>query len=175
MNQRDYWNQAAQSDNLRDEWICDKNVSDEQCLDVILPYLKGRSLDLGCGIGRLTQDCGVDISQEMIAKAKPGKRYKVNDGCTLPYEDGFFDSVYSVFMFQHIPTKNKLSYIKEVYRVLKKKGIFRLQFVTYGDKSPFSHPLTQEFMIDILECVGFKVKDAQVLIMKEWTWITAVK
>lgn len=173
MNDREFWNKASESDNLRNEWICDKNVSDEQCLEAI-GKLKGKTLDLGCGIGRLTMGYGVDVSPKMLKLAKKGNEYKLGNGSKIPYPNNFFDSVFSVFMFQHIPDNSKLNYIKEVYRVLN-KGIFRFQYVMGNEISEFNYQTSDKYMINSLEDNGFKIKIDKGLIYPEWTWITAVK
>jgi len=179
MNQHEFWDNAAQDPNVRDEWICDKNVTDKQCLDEILPHLiKGNSLDLGCGIGRLTQDTGVDVSYEMleIANKANKKKYFLCNGWTLPFEDERFNNVYSLAMFQHITDINKQAYLNEVYRVLKHGGIFRVQFVTDGEQAPFNYPVKASAMINWMKQIGFTITKTDVgHIFKEWTWLTAKK
>ena len=96
-------------------------------------------LDLGCGIGRaakwvahsVKEYYGVDLSTEMIEKAEEiFKNYKnvhffANNGIDLKlFEDNKFDVVNVCLLFQHLTKENTLNYIKEVYRVLKKGGIF---------------------------------------------------
>jgi ubiquinone/menaquinone biosynthesis C-methylase UbiE len=100
------------------------------------------AMDLGCGIGRLTKIMagdfgvvlGVDISGEMIRQAK--KRLKLynnielyeNDGYTLPISDNSVDFVFSFLVFQHMKTLAMVeSNFREVYRVLKPGGIFKVQ------------------------------------------------
>jgi ubiquinone/menaquinone biosynthesis C-methylase UbiE len=96
-----------------------------------------RVLDLGCGIGwatrmiaaRLTQGsaAGVDISDEMISRAQadptnPHNISFVNAPATaLPFEDSFFDKVFSVeslYYYPDIPAA-----LKEVSRVMKPGGL----------------------------------------------------
>lgn len=175
MTEQEYWDKAAQSENVRSEWICDKNVSDLQCLVAIIPHLKGplaeyKTLDLGCGIGRLTMGYGVDVSPEMIKIAKPGNEYKVCDGSSIPYPDEFFDNVFSVFMFQHIPDHKKVRYIKEIRRVLKPGGRVRLQYVREGEPGPFNYPINE------ITLPGFELTDmAKGLIYPEWVWVSGKK
>lgn len=107
-------------------------------------YRGKRVLDLGCGMGRVTvaladffaEAYGVDISLKMIEKAKeiwsdvPNLFFEVNDGASLRiYPDEFFDFVYSIIVFMHIPKFSILaSYTKEICRVLKPRGYFRVHF-----------------------------------------------
>jgi len=104
---------------------------------------KMRTLEIGCGIGRLLipmseifgQVVGVDISSEMIHK---GKKYVENlQNCQIfenngtdlsEFSDNYFDFCFSFIVFQHIPEKKIVEeYIKEVSRVLKPGCLFRFQ------------------------------------------------
>lgn len=69
----------------------------------ILPEPGRRTLDLGCGEGRVARDLkarghrvtGIDASQTMIryaTEADPGGDYVVADAAALPFEDGSFDA-----------------------------------------------------------------------------------
>jgi ubiquinone/menaquinone biosynthesis C-methylase UbiE len=95
-------------------------------------------LDLACGIGR---NCkwtapyvgmyhGIDFIPEMIEKAKritPGwvnVTLSVNDGKTIPFNDDYFDLIFSEIAIQHMKKPIQDSYFKEIYRTLKKGGIF---------------------------------------------------
>ena len=106
---------------------------------------RGRMLEIGCGLGRMTvafasefeQVDGVDISAEMIEQAKaldpPGNvRYRVITGDGLDgIEDSAYDFVGSRAVFQHIPTEIAIaSYLKEIARVLRPGGQALLQFNT---------------------------------------------
>jgi len=107
-------------------------------------YVKGdeKILDLGCGNGRLfeifsTQDrsvlgekkvdyTGIDISSKLIAKANKeyGDYFKVGDMLSLPFSDNYFDSIWSIAAFHHIPSKElRLKALKEMHRTLKKNGL----------------------------------------------------
>lgn len=122
--------------------------------DIFKTYLNStkRFLDIGCGIGRIAVPMleyfdevhGVDISPEMILKAKSLHKEKKRvsfhevDGSNLnPFKDSYFDCVYSIICFQHIPENEVLfSYFSEVARVLKNDGIFYFQLPTH---IPFSY------------------------------------
>lgn len=111
----------------------------------IRPRFKGKALDFGCGVGRLTQALGrrfasaegVDISQAMIEGAlrynRLGKRvrYHVNTSEHLPIlKDASFDFVYTSIVLQHIPPLYSEVYLREFLRVLKPGGllVFQLPF-----------------------------------------------
>lgn len=95
-----------------------------------------RSLDFGCGVGRLTaalsayfdESHGVDISEGMIERAKqftPQCKFQVNATSDLKlFPDNYFDLVYSNIVLQHQPNKELIrQYIAEFIRVLKPNGV----------------------------------------------------
>jgi len=103
---------------------------------------KGKALDFGCGVGRVTQPIaervgeahGVDISPSMIAKAREICRlpdqchYHVNDKPDLGlFEDDTFDFIYSVIALQHIAPRYASAYIREFMRVLAPGGLLVFQ------------------------------------------------
>lgn len=105
-------------------------------------------LDYGCGNGRLLElfdqkninYWGVDVSGKLIELAK--ERYinvldssfhrndkevhfqKINPiRSTIPFESGFFNSIYSIAVFHHFPSKKYRDDIaKELYRITKDGG-----------------------------------------------------
>jgi ubiquinone/menaquinone biosynthesis C-methylase UbiE len=78
--------------------------------------------------GEETKVCGIDVTQEMLAKAKENvNRFGLDEKMELkyapaehiPYEDGTFDAVYSSLCFHHFKTHRAL---REKLRVLKTGG-----------------------------------------------------
>jgi SAM-dependent methyltransferase len=70
----------------------------------LLPAPGRRTLELGCGEGRVSRDLhargyrtvGIDVSETLVALAReadPGGEYVVADAAALPFEDGAFDLV----------------------------------------------------------------------------------
>ena len=112
-------------------------------VEEIRPLLnKGRALDFGCGVGRLTQAlaahfdhvCGVDISPAMIARARDFNRhdercdYIVNESADLSrFPDGCFDFIYSSITLQHMPVRFAKRYTLEFLRVLDRDGLLLFQ------------------------------------------------
>ena len=105
-------------------------------LDV--PLSRGRALDFGCGVGRLTQalcqhfdEChGVDIAPSMIQIAEEynsfGNRclYHVNaSGDLRLFRDKTFDFIYSNIVLQHMKPKYSKRYMREFLRVLAPDGV----------------------------------------------------
>lgn len=68
-------------------------------------------LDLGCGNGRLFE----------LFKAN----FYTSSSFNLPFPDNYFDKVFSIAVFHHIPSKElRLEFLKEVQRVIKHQGSF---------------------------------------------------
>jgi len=96
-----------------------------------------RFLEVGCGRGSLSSyfaaagwDCTlVDISPEVIAiarkifsKNKQRAKFVVGDANRLPFEDGSFDAVASIGLFEHFEQIQKP--ISEQIRILAPGGVF---------------------------------------------------
>jgi ubiquinone/menaquinone biosynthesis C-methylase UbiE len=110
---------------------------------VVLANLPGRELcvDIGAGIGRIldpmtkyfTEAVGVDISPVMVEYSKgylkdiPAAWVELTDG-TLPLLNSIADFVYSYICFQHLQSYDEVkTYLSEAIRVLKPKGVIRVQ------------------------------------------------
>jgi len=103
-----------------------------------LAVARGRALDFGCAVGRLTQPLGdhfsevlgVDISRSFLDHAErhnrhgPRCRYLHNTrGDLAAVESGSFDLVYSNITLQHIPQEHAARYVEEFFRVLAPGGV----------------------------------------------------
>lgn len=102
-----------------------------------------RLLEIGCGIGRMTKHLaghfaevhGTDVSAEMIARARERLGHLENvrfhetsgvDFAALP--SNYFDMIFSVYVFQHVPTVDVIhANIRDALRVLKPGGLFKFQ------------------------------------------------
>ena len=112
-----------------------------------LPERRGRALDFGCGVGRLTRAMssdfasvrGVDISGEMVRRALainadvPACAFEVlgEDGLTaLP--DRYFDFIYSRIVLQHIPDRRVTEgHLREFVRLLADGGLLVFQLPSF--------------------------------------------
>lgn len=186
--QRDYWDNAAQDPDVERKYIADVDL--QECLDAIGNHLvAGSILEIGCGIGRLTEamaeaapGCqlhGIDISPAMLTLTPTPTKVKYNfcDGLKIPYADQSFEGVYSMLTFQHIDDTAMERYIKETHRVLKANGIFRFQFVQGDEHNGLvDHNHKVDDVTIWLQDADFRVaKVDKGLVHPQWTWITAVK
>ncbi|MCH5166993.1 MAG: class I SAM-dependent methyltransferase [Erysipelotrichales bacterium] len=108
----------------------------------MIPNLKDKKiLMLGCGTGEESKLLetfgadkenlvGLDLSKESINIAResyPEVEFVVGDMSILPFEDSTFDFVYSSLAIHYSATPDTV--YKEVYRVLKKDGLFLFSLV----------------------------------------------
>ena len=89
-------------------------------------YLKGTTLDLGCGIGDMLSfrpnTVGVDINPHNVALCKElGHDAQVMLPDVLPFEETSFDSVLLDNVLEHIVEPTTL--LAEIRRVLKPQGV----------------------------------------------------
>jgi ubiquinone/menaquinone biosynthesis C-methylase UbiE len=112
-----------------------------------LPEGRGRALDFGCGLGRMTRalaahfdSCiGIDIAEEMIRGAREANAdianvtFEVNEATDLRrFEDASFDLVYSMIVLQHVPDRDAIGgYVREFCRVLRPGGLAVFQLPTH--------------------------------------------
>jgi 2-polyprenyl-3-methyl-5-hydroxy-6-metoxy-1,4-benzoquinol methylase len=103
-----------------------------------LKLIRGRALDFGCAVGRLTQPLaddfahvvGVDIAESFLDLARQFNRhgercqYIHNTRGDLEiFESDSFDFIYSNITLQHIPKIHSTKYIAEFFRLLRAGGI----------------------------------------------------
>lgn len=109
---------------------------------------RGRALDFGCGVGRLTQALarrmdrvtGVDISPVMIDLARRLNRYqdRVEYLCTAdtglaPLPSASFQCIYSNIVLQHVPPDVAVDYLHEFFRLLGPGGLLVFQLPSHRE------------------------------------------
>ncbi|MCB9805872.1 class I SAM-dependent methyltransferase [Candidatus Nomurabacteria bacterium] len=148
-------------------------------------------LNIGCGVGRL-EECmpphfgnvyGIDISEVMVEKAKERLSQLHNvvvqatDGVSFPFNDEFFDFIFSYIVFQHMPSKEVVKKnFEEIFRSLKKGGVAKIQI--RGGHQPFKWQwfygpvFKEQEAIDMVKSVGFNVLKTQDPDKKRfWLWL----
>lgn len=151
----------------------------------------GRILDMGCGVGRLTNllaaglhdsvVLGFDISGPSVHEAalgNPGNAlYWHSDGRTIPAGiTGVFDLIYSITMFQHIPHDAKWGYICQAAERIRGDGVFVFT-VAVGDEPPtfLNHQLTERELEDFASAMTNLFSTVSVDGPDEngWHWVEA--
>jgi SAM-dependent methyltransferase len=122
-----------------------------------IPNYAGKALDFGCGVGRVTQalaprftSCvGVDISRQMIEKARSLNlyahcRYLANSGEQLAFADASFSFIYSNIVLQHVPRRFSTAYLREFVRVLAPGGL-----LVFGVQDSFAAPDVSSLLVRV--------------------------
>lgn len=95
-------------------------------LKAVLPHVRGRLLDLGCGSNRLVRHypngIGVDVHPW------PGADVVVDDTAALQWESHSFDTITIVAALNHIP--NRAAVLNECRRVLRPGGRIVMTMLT---------------------------------------------
>jgi len=155
-----------------------ENEKDSIVFELNIPFSKESIvLDLACGIGRtckwvspkVKEYFGVDFIPGMIKKAKiynkkfDNAKFFMNDGKTLKiFEDETFDLAYCELAFLHMLKPIQSSYIREIFRVLKKNGLFYCQLPKITFYKDDSYALTDdevETLLKDFEVTQIKTKE----------------
>jgi 2-polyprenyl-3-methyl-5-hydroxy-6-metoxy-1,4-benzoquinol methylase len=142
---------ANQVNGLLSPYLRDKRIKSA------LPYLKGKVLDFGCGIGKLSEYIedenyiGIDIDEESIKIAKkfyPNKQFYLDNEFEEIKDALRFDSIVSLAVIEHV--KNPHDFLLELKSLLNQKGSIVLT-------TP--HPYS-DWIHDIGSSIGFFSKHA---------------
>lgn len=112
--------------------------------------LIGRSLEVGCGFGRLTPTfarlssahVAVDINAEALYAARtayPHLDFREASVTSLPFPDDYFDMVSTWTVLQHVPPNVVDQAMSELQRVLRPDGSLLLCEGTLMPGSPTQH------------------------------------
>ncbi len=152
-----------------------------------------RLLDVACGTGRVLQQIatahpalryhGVDLSPFYIKAARKRLRdvaevsLLVENAEHLPYVDGHFDVVTSVYLFHELPRNARRNVVRELFRVLRPGGLVVLEdsaqhadspqitSVLHGFPEQYHEPFYGEYLDDDLAALlaeaGFEVESSE--------------
>jgi ubiquinone/menaquinone biosynthesis C-methylase UbiE len=111
-----------------------------QSLGLIIP--RGKALDFGCGVGRISQALvayfdeviGVDIAPSMLRLAEKYNRFgnrcryylNATDDLTV-FGDNSFDFIFTTIVLQHMKPEYSRKYLREFIRLLTPRGILIFQ------------------------------------------------
>lgn len=104
---------------------------EEKIMFSLLPQLKGKLLDVGCGVGTIScqlqkqgfEVYGIDFSSAAIKKAKEKGIKAIEcdlDKEGIPFEDNYFDVVWAGDVIEHV--FDPIFLFKEISRVVKPRG-----------------------------------------------------
>ncbi|MEG4579486.1 glycosyltransferase [Microcoleus sp. MON1_C5] len=184
-------------------WEDSQKTSVKQILEGIPSQPEWKILEIGCGVGRIikplremfAQVDGVDIAENMIefakkylADGKQNGQVYVNNGCDLQaLISENYDFVYSTIVFQHIRSISVVkNYFREIFRVLKPGGYFKIQVHDYQDNPAagkfdeeadaetqynfFGNGYTEQQLARLLTEQGFEVIFIES--QNHWIWAT---
>ena len=126
----DYYNNLAPTydenrfDNTYGHFI---DSEERHVLNRLLTGKENKVLEIACGTGRLLDYAGygIDASEKMLTIARqkfPKKDLQQSLGQSTPFNDAYFDAVYSFHLMMHLEQEDIYGIIKESHRILKPKG-----------------------------------------------------
>ena len=109
------------------EKSCELKILEEVRIAKVLPEVRGKLLDIGCGCNNLVgnykgEGTGIDIFPW------PGVDFVVEDTARLNFPNGTFNTVTFVACLNHIPNRKKV--LKEANRILKPGGKIILTMIS---------------------------------------------
>jgi len=156
-----------------------KNTVDEFCN--LLPSVKSKILDLGCGPGNFSKYLydfkgfhniyGIDLSNEMIKRARknvPAAYFEVEDIRKMTIRPAFFHGVLASFCIPYLSYHETEKLVSDIWKVLKPSGILYMscmegvkcgfeQTSFSGEMAVYIYYYTENFLTEVMEERGFHV------------------
>jgi len=152
--------------------------------------VKGHGLDLGAGPGgcnfRFFKHClldGCDVEEEVVNSLTTyphSFQYKLGSDEKLPYDNNL-DFIVCSCVIQHLNSSSELEKgIQEIFRSLKKDGLFYLMFKSGTNDTLFTHfndyyKEERSFRVfhptnitNLCNNIGFKLKEKEILLDDNW-------
>lgn len=94
-------------------------------ISAVLPFIKGKLLDIGCGTNQLVRRYGNGTGVDVY----PWENIDllVEDTSKLPFKAETFDTITIIAALNHIP--NRQDVLREVFRLLKNDGILIITMI----------------------------------------------
>lgn len=138
-----------------------------KAIQIMAPALKGKLMDFGCGskpyenLFSVTSYTGVDV-QQTGHNHRHSRVDVFYDGKKLPFENEYFDCVFSSEVFEHLFQPDLL--LKEINRVMKSGGkiLITVPFCWNEHEMPFDYArYTSEGVNHLLVTNGFEIIEAR--------------
>ena len=126
-----------------------------------------RFLEVGAGTGRATgffadafpqaRITAIDLSEPYLEEARrnqgshTGLNFMAGDAAELPFRDGYFDGIYSIFLFHELPETVRRQVLAEGKRCLKVGGLYGYVDSIQEDDVPLFAELLQAFSVHFHE------------------------
>lgn len=149
----------------------------------------GKSIDIGCGIGRDTRwlnqngyPCiGVDASIEMLNEAAilyPAEQFSQDSLPSLnSLSTSSFQNILCSAVLMHIPQENLVGTYEKILDILNKKGILILSFRSSNEpgnreKGKLYEPINAKQLINYFEHIGCEIllKESETEVKRNLTW-----
>ena len=91
---------------------------EEWRIRTVLPHVRGRLLDLGCGMNHLVRRHGQGVGADVFQWGQVD--VVIEDAGRLPFGEAEFDTLTIIAALNHIP--NRLDALREAHRVLRPGG-----------------------------------------------------
>jgi 2-polyprenyl-3-methyl-5-hydroxy-6-metoxy-1,4-benzoquinol methylase len=95
-------------------------------IGAVLPFVKGKLLDVGCGMNRLVKAHGNGVGVDVHDWGKVD--YVVENSAKLPFDDATFDTVTIIAALNHIANREEV--LRECKRLLKPGGRLIITMIT---------------------------------------------